>query len=304
MESNQQNGFNGQNESTEETRENNRQNPNGSTQSIASQLEGPQCPVCQNTIVNRALTDTCLHEFCFECLRESSLHNNSCPHCRTQYSNIIHDIQSNSQFQQTRVNDPDRNCMFITAVVIVGRIQGLQTRLHEERRRLTEDVRQMRNRSTENQKNGISLSETEQTALNTMERSLRAIEDTIPLLGDISDEMDRRILGIGYPIEEDSSFAEAYEDTDSIVASISQYRRQIPQTSSNSVDEQPADSRRSLDSAIFAEPSDSDSDNEDSDKNQTNGTPVTSDGRVSGQTETRQTTTDDNSNDQKDFDKR
>ena len=191
MESNHQNGSNGQNGSTGQTPNSNGQNPNpnDSTEANTNQSEGLQCPVCQNPIANRALTDTCLHEFCFECLRQSSLHNNRCPHCRTQYSNIIHNIQSNSQFQQTRVNDPDSDHMFIMSVVIDARIQGLQTRLREEGRRLRSDLRQMRNRSTENQKNGIAVSETEQTALNTIERSLRAIEDTIAILGDIDDEV-------------------------------------------------------------------------------------------------------------------
>ena len=138
--------------------------------------------------------------------------------------------------------------------------------------------------------------------------------------------------GIGTIITLDSPVAEAteHEDTDS-VRSISQYRGQIPeassnrhwpseedvisegpivdipvsqQVSSNSTGEQPADSRQSWDSAVLVGNDDSDTDNEDNDNNQTNEVPVTSDERVSGQTETHQTSSDDNSNDEKDSDKR
>ena len=173
MESNQQNRSNGENESAEQTPNSNGQNPNpnDNTQSIANRSEGSQCPVCQNPIANRALTDTCLHEFCFECLRQSSLRNNHCPHCQTQYANIIHNIQSNSQFQQTRVNDPDSDHMFIISVVIDA-IQGLQKRLCEERQRLIEEVTPMRNRS-ENQKNGIAVSETHESVDFNKDSSMR-----------------------------------------------------------------------------------------------------------------------------------
>ena len=75
------------------------------------------------------------------------------------------------------------------SIVINARIRGLQQRLVDERRGLTEDVRQLRNRSAENQSNGIQLSPTEQSALNTLDRSLIAINDSIAILNDISDEV-------------------------------------------------------------------------------------------------------------------
>ena len=169
------------------------QNPNRSAKtndcSESETSEGPQCPVCQNTIANRALTDTCLHEFCFECLRESSLRNDRCPHCRTQYSHIIHNIVSETQFSQTPVNDGSGSHMSLLSIVISSRLNSLRERLAEERSRLTEDMQRMRNMSTNEKSSFSRLSESEESALNTMQRSLSVVNDAIVILDDISDEV-------------------------------------------------------------------------------------------------------------------
>ena len=72
----------------------------------------------------------------------------------------------------------------------------------------------------------------------------------------------------------------------------------IRSESLDSTPEDQAEGIQSTDSFISCVTSDSQSDNDNTNDNQTNETTVTSDERVSGQTETRQTTSDDNSNDQ------
>ena len=64
------------------------------------------------------------------------------------------------------------------------------------------------------------------------------------------------------------------------------------------IPEDQAEGIQTTDSIILGATSDSQSDNVNNNDNQTNGTPVTSDGRVSGQTETRQNSSDDTPNDQ------
>ncbi|XP_054160095.1 uncharacterized protein LOC128958303 [Oppia nitens] len=61
------------------------------------------CPICLTQVFNRSLADTCLHEFCYECLHEWSADHNRCPVCRQSYRNIIHNVVSANKYDSEPV---------------------------------------------------------------------------------------------------------------------------------------------------------------------------------------------------------
>ncbi|XP_054159971.1 uncharacterized protein LOC128958182 [Oppia nitens] len=61
------------------------------------------CPICLTQVSNRSLADTCLHEFCYECLHEWSTDHNRCPVCRQNYRNIIHNVVSADKYDSEPV---------------------------------------------------------------------------------------------------------------------------------------------------------------------------------------------------------
>ncbi|XP_054160047.1 uncharacterized protein LOC128958255 [Oppia nitens] len=63
------------------------------------------CPICLQPVSNRSLTDTCLHEFCYECIHEWSADHNRCPVCRLSYRNIIHNVVSANKYDCETVPD-------------------------------------------------------------------------------------------------------------------------------------------------------------------------------------------------------
>ncbi|XP_054161630.1 E3 ubiquitin-protein ligase COP1-like [Oppia nitens] len=73
--------------------------------------EAKNCPICLVLVSNRSLTDTCLHEFCYECLHEWSANKNRCPVCRQIYHNIIHNIKSGNQYDSEVVPEVHINEM-------------------------------------------------------------------------------------------------------------------------------------------------------------------------------------------------
>ena len=141
-----------------------------------------QCPICHNEITNRALTDSCLHEFCYQCLRQSSLHNNLCHHCWTLYSNIIHDIRSDTQFSRAPVSDPNDNPLALMSIVVNTRLVGLRDRLTVERQRLREEMRLLREQNSE-------LDDNQRTRMQSLMRSLTLINETTNVLNDISQDL-------------------------------------------------------------------------------------------------------------------
>eukprot|EP00045_Choanoeca_perplexa_P014411 m.169502 g.169502 ORF g.169502 m.169502 type:complete len:535 (+) comp16669_c0_seq6:137-1741(+) len=59
------------------------------------------CPIClSRDMEDRALADVCFHSFCFECLHAWSKVNPSCPLCKQPFTSIIHNIQSETLFDQ------------------------------------------------------------------------------------------------------------------------------------------------------------------------------------------------------------
>jgi hypothetical protein len=68
-----------------------------------------QCSVCLEDIQNKCVINSCRHEFCFKCLKKWSKEKNYCPLCRAVYSQIIHNIRSDEEFdvfEVERTTDP------------------------------------------------------------------------------------------------------------------------------------------------------------------------------------------------------
>eukprot|EP00730_Choanoeca_flexa_P006480 TRINITY_DN12161_c1_g12_i1.p1 TRINITY_DN12161_c1_g12~~TRINITY_DN12161_c1_g12_i1.p1 ORF type:complete len:557 (+),score=122.78 TRINITY_DN12161_c1_g12_i1:297-1967(+) len=65
------------------------------------------CPIClSREMEDRALADVCFHSFCFECLQAWSKVNPSCPLCKQPFNSIIHNIQSETLFDQYPIQQP------------------------------------------------------------------------------------------------------------------------------------------------------------------------------------------------------
>ncbi|CAG2115414.1 unnamed protein product [Medioppia subpectinata] len=80
--------------------------------------EAKSCPICLTQVSNRSLADTCLHEFCFDCLSEWSSTHNRCPVCRQPYRHIIHNIVSEEVFARTPVQHRNEDIdVEVTAVL-------------------------------------------------------------------------------------------------------------------------------------------------------------------------------------------
>ena len=56
------------------------------------------CPICLTVITDVAMTDSCRHRFCLNCINLWSNHQDRCPLCRSNYSNLMYNLTSNGQF--------------------------------------------------------------------------------------------------------------------------------------------------------------------------------------------------------------
>ncbi|CAK1540227.1 unnamed protein product [Leptosia nina] len=74
----------------------------------------PNCAICLGTCKNKSFTDSCLHQFCFRCILRWSKVKAECPLCKQIFKSIIHNVRSNSQYeeymveQRTQVEDIER----------------------------------------------------------------------------------------------------------------------------------------------------------------------------------------------------
>ena len=71
--------------------------------------ECSECPICMGLVEDRALTDSCLHEFCRKCIEKWSHNHNKCPICRRVYTSIIHNIISETEYNRIPVSKPSSN---------------------------------------------------------------------------------------------------------------------------------------------------------------------------------------------------
>ena len=110
-----------------------------------------KCPVCLATITNRAVTDSCSHEFCFECISQWSANHNRCPICRQIYSNIKYNIVSNESFEELPVEEQpeleeDQIEAILHRMLLYLRLLGLRNRTQRRRDQLRQELNQLEER--------------------------------------------------------------------------------------------------------------------------------------------------------------
>lgn len=84
----------------------------------------PNCPICLNRVENRAYTDTCLHEFCHQCIVHWSEAHNHCPICRRVYIRIFFNIRGPHDYDEQQVNEPQNENGFL---IVLGRVGVVRT---------------------------------------------------------------------------------------------------------------------------------------------------------------------------------
>ncbi|XP_050062684.1 E3 ubiquitin-protein ligase Topors-like [Aphis gossypii] len=57
------------------------------------------CSICLDGLTNKCYTDSCLHLFCFECLKQWSFSEPSCPLCKQRFNTIFHSFDDQGDHQ-------------------------------------------------------------------------------------------------------------------------------------------------------------------------------------------------------------
>ena len=61
------------------------------------------CPICLETLKDRARLETCLHSFCFTCILQWSDWVKECPLCKQPFTYVIHGIISDREFRKVTI---------------------------------------------------------------------------------------------------------------------------------------------------------------------------------------------------------
>ncbi|XP_069675057.1 E3 ubiquitin-protein ligase Topors-like isoform X2 [Periplaneta americana] len=69
----------------------------------------PNCAICLGKSQNKSFTDSCLHQFCFNCLLEWSKVKPECPLCKQSFKSIIHNVRSNEDYDQYHLRPASEN---------------------------------------------------------------------------------------------------------------------------------------------------------------------------------------------------
>ena len=65
-----------------------------------------KCVICLGEVVNNSFTNSCLHQFCFTCLRQWSEVKPECPLCKSAFQSIFYNIRSNDDYDEYRIARP------------------------------------------------------------------------------------------------------------------------------------------------------------------------------------------------------
>ncbi|ALJ84463.1 ubiquitin E3 ligase ICP0 [Felid alphaherpesvirus 1] len=69
---------------------------------------GDHCPICLDPMNDLTFTMPCLHKFCYSCLSRWVGLNNKCPLCKTSVTSLIHSIEDDKIFEETKLYSPHR----------------------------------------------------------------------------------------------------------------------------------------------------------------------------------------------------
>jgi Ring finger domain len=61
------------------------------------------CAICLQEFENKCRNNGCQHEFCFGCLHKWSEVTAKCPLCKQPFTSIVHNVQTNGQFDEYKV---------------------------------------------------------------------------------------------------------------------------------------------------------------------------------------------------------
>lgn len=64
------------------------------------------CPICLGDVDNAAFVDTCLHTFCFGCIRQWAAVRAACPLCRQHFGRILHTVRADDDYEEYAVSPP------------------------------------------------------------------------------------------------------------------------------------------------------------------------------------------------------
>lgn len=67
---------------------------------VTRTIVAPYCVICAGPVGPLALTNTCLHQFCFECLAQWTTITPECPLCKSNYQTVIYDVQSVDEYKE------------------------------------------------------------------------------------------------------------------------------------------------------------------------------------------------------------
>ncbi|RMC19437.1 hypothetical protein DUI87_04048 [Hirundo rustica rustica] len=62
------------------------------------------CPICLGDVDNAAHVDTCLHTFCFGCIRQWAAVRAACPLCRQRFGRILHTVRADDDYEEITWN--------------------------------------------------------------------------------------------------------------------------------------------------------------------------------------------------------
>ncbi|KAF4805344.1 E3 ubiquitin-protein ligase Topors-like protein [Turdus rufiventris] len=61
------------------------------------------CPICLGDLDNAAHVGTCLHTFCFGCIRQWAAVRAACPLCRQRFGRILHTVRADDDYEEYEV---------------------------------------------------------------------------------------------------------------------------------------------------------------------------------------------------------
>ncbi|XP_053788666.1 E3 ubiquitin-protein ligase Topors-like isoform X2 [Vidua chalybeata] len=64
------------------------------------------CSICLGAVDNAAHVDTCLHTFCFACIRQWAAVRAACPLCRQRFGRILHTVRADDDYQEYVLGPP------------------------------------------------------------------------------------------------------------------------------------------------------------------------------------------------------